>query len=325
MDERIRMVEKGTFCFLVNLKNYLNYYHLTVSESWLSGMASYMGFFYTSQLPASKEVIHGRNGSFAAMYERLASKLKMPPTQVQVSMNGGLLPYLGDLLRQGYLPLIWINDLYLDHSLYFELADYWSLVVVQQVSEEAILYFDNAERRIETSRFLQAVNSRGIAKVCFTTEDALEWKEEESGLIASGLEHSLDQLTNTTHSDGKFYGLEGMRQFAQDLQHCTDSGTIYNYFFQINRPGGLPVTRETMFSLLKEMGHRWPALDLLHAQELYKELSNRWRLIGNLLFKLSRFPDKDLQERIVMRVHDARAMEERGVEALQQLIDHIRR
>ena len=114
---------KGVFCFSANLCNYLDFYGLSVNESWLWGITGCHGFQYDSEHTEYGEIIHGRNGTFEAIFNRLNKALYTPLVKYRVQKSHNLMRMLVEIISQNRPVIIWINDIHLQHSINFKKVD----------------------------------------------------------------------------------------------------------------------------------------------------------------------------------------------------------
>ena len=315
--------EKGSFCILSNLRNYLNYYGLAVSEAWLGGIIGYMGFFYTKNPIATKEVIHGRSGSFEYMFQCLQQLLENPLKYLKVKADANVAKEVGRVLSEYKLMLVWLNDFYLEYSPYYKLGEFWSLAILSEVQDSKAVIFDNGFKELSCDTFLQAVNCNGEGRFYYTTENCLNWSESERTLLLNGFSRTVARLENKIEDEGEFYGICGIENFAEDLSKCRDLEKIYGFYFQMNRPGGLALSRENMKKVFIQMEAKGFAYQVNEAVMIYEKLSEGWRKIACLLFKLSNSEDLSLRGRIVERVYEMLEYEKKGLMAIKALTGYL--
>lgn len=315
--------EKGSFCILSNLRNYLHYYGLTVSEAWLGGIIGYMGFFYTKNPIATKEVIHGRSGSFEYMFQALQQQLENPLEYLKVKADKDVTREVGRVLSKYKLMLVWLNDFYLEYSPYYKLGEFWSLAIMLEVQDSKVIVFDNGFKELSCDAFLQAVNCNGEGRFYYTTESGLNWCESENTLLLHGLSRTVSRLENKIKDGDEFFGICRIENFAEDLSKCRDLEKIYNFYYQMNRPGGLALSRENMKKIFIQTEAKGFAYQVNEAVMIYDKLSEGWRKIACLLFKLSNFEDLSLRGRIVERVYEILEYEKKGLMSIKALIGYL--
>ncbi len=303
---------KGRFCFLSNLQTYINFQGLPCTESVLGAVIGYLGFYYTDKKVDSGEVILGRNGSFEDMFDRLQNQLAEQLQEDRLQAQD-CLEYIDMQLKGNKPPLVWINDYYLSYSPYYNKAEYWSLIIVLDISESGITVYDNEVRQVDKQAFMRAINQEGRLRAYNPKHGSPIWKSSEATAIISGLTKAAELFDGGPSDGDGLYGFKGMTHFAEALAQCNSSSEIYNYSYQMNRASGPTVTREYMSILCIELMKSYSSLDLEKCAALYQNLSEQWRKIGNLLFKLSTNLDKDLRVRLVERIHKAIALEMQGV------------
>lgn len=317
--------KKGTFCLLSNLTTYLSAHQLNCTESWLGGLLGYMGFYYTPLPLPSKEVIHGRNRSFRMLFSHMNRHLKNPLKCEELPWDQSLEHAMESILEVDSTPIIWINDLCLEYSPYYSLDSFWSPVIFINAKNENVNIFDNEVRALDLDTFKKAVRNGSKFSISFSPVKSLEWSESELSLLIKGLRTTAAELSPGHEEGSEYFGIMGMYKFVQDLSLCEDRSAIYNFFFQMNRPGGLSITRETMSKFFIEMGEQWPIMEIKNCENIYNALSVHWKKISNLLYKLSTSFDRDLRNRIVDRVFKAIDLEKEGIDSLSRLAYQMER
>lgn len=316
--------ETEGFCFLSNFKNYLRFYGINVSKSWLGGIIGCLGFYYSSKPLKSNEVIHGRNGTFEDLFDRLQNSLFEPLYKDVIKVDSYLIPYINNMLAQEDIPLAWINDYYLEYSPYYKLADFWSIVPILEINDDNVTFFDNGIKQIKQNTFMEAVNKNCEARFYFSKKKFLKWACGEISVMESGISSTVKGFYADNLSKDEFNGFLGMERFLVDFKLCDDKMAIYNFYFQMNRPGGLSLTRNNMRQLLIELKNKWHFIENEEAIKIYEELTDQWRKIASLLFKLSGVNDVDLKSRIADRILKAVENEKKGVALLENITVQIK-
>lgn len=316
-------LEKGSFCFLTNLKNYLSYYNLKVSEPWLGGIIGYMGFYYTSKPIATNEVIHGRSGNFKYLFQYLQQQINKPLEISKLKTDMELRDRLKDMLDSLNIMLVWINDFYLEYSPYYNLSDFWSLVLLLMVNDSSVIIFDNGIKELSLETFIKAVNCNGESTFFFTREKILNWITSEKEVVIKGISRTISRFKSDRNNEG-YYGDYGIELFIEHLGSNIDSTKIYNLYFQMNRPGGLSLTRENMKEFCIEIEQKGFVSEIGEIKDIYTALTDHWRKIASLLFKLSNSRDSDLKDRIMRRIFEAREYERKGIKAWEILVKQMK-
>lgn len=295
----------GTFCLAVNLKNYLQYQGIYLSESVMGAILSYMGFFFTTDQLKTREVIHGRNGSFSDMFARFQKRVLTPLQEKRyVSFNEALI-FINACIEEKIFPIVWIDSFYMDHSEYFNKATYWTLVILLEFKEDKIIYFDNGIRRITIDKLMKACYRKEKYWI-YAYQTSLPFKMELNVAIQQG-------ITGIVNDFRKYNRIKEMHQFHAFLVSCNDQESMFNLYYQLSRPGGLPQTRYEISNFLKEYSYNCYS-------KYYQEMSEQWKIIANLLFKLSRNWSKKNKHNIVSRLEHVIAMEEKGIKLLSSVL-----
>ncbi len=315
--------KKGTFCFLSNLQNYLHCYGLDISEAWLGASIGYMGFYHSLESAKCAEIIHGRSGDFQFLLQHLQKQIAKPLMGINISVAYDFHSALATILFQNNIAMIWINDFYLEYSQFYKKKEFWRLVVIIELRESEIIIFDNEIKVINFEVFKKSVNHDGENVIYYSSESNIKWASSELEIVKNGLNMSLRRLYKIDSRDDGDYGITGMSSFIEGLRRCLDANEIYNYYFEISRPGGLTVSRENMRHFFYELNKKYPVLNTQDCQLIYGDLSENWRKVAGLLFKLSVNGDEDLKERIIIRIHKIIELEVDGSQAIKKLIDNL--
>jgi len=310
---------KEQLCLLSNLCFFLSHHGIKCSEDWLAGLLGSYGFCYDKAPEVKKNVVNGLSGGFSDIFQNYVGAMKHPLQKYELTINGLFIGELQSLLAIYGPGLIWIDQYYVEHSPYYLSDSCWSVIVVFGIQNEKVLYFDNGCRFIGQEGFTQAIDKGGRCELFFASKAGLGLEKREFDLVRDGLTRIIDTMKRRNNFSSCIKGIRGIRYFAGKVKRCDEPGDLNNFYYQINRPGGLTLTRDSMRRLLKELGTRYPHIDTSASEEIYTRLTNDWRLIGNLLFRLSVIGDNELRKRIVCRIIKAARLEEEGVAQLEQL------
>ncbi len=315
---------KGYFCFLANLKEFLNYYGFYCTENWLGGIIGFMGFYYSMKELPSKEVIHGRNGSFDELFNCLQERLDMHLISEVFSSENECLNKMKFILKTKNPVLVWVDQYYLNYSTYFETAHYWSLVNITGIYDDSVNLYDYETRCVSKDQFLKSIKDRGKVRIYYKNNKFIGYVGTEAEVVSAGLSRVVDMMQKRSDKDG-YYGIQGMECFMDDLPLYNDKKKIYNICYQLNRASGTTATRRSMCSYLNELKSKWELLDTNSCLNLYAELEECWKMVGNLVFKLSSTMDKELGLRIKERIKKIISLERKGLGYLQELIRGLER
>jgi|GEM_PF-2733378 hypothetical protein len=314
-------LEKGVLCFTANLRNYLSYYSLKCTENWLQGVLGCLGFFYTPSAETNN-VVHGLNGSWHDIFTRLQKQLDTPLSSFSVNCN--IHNLLNEIVDSYKIGLIWIDQYELDYSVYYKKTHLWGLVVFLGVEAEHIVIFDNGLRKIPIQIFAKAVSKDGKIIIYYSGTECLIWGKKDKIIVLEGIQATIECLTSVNSVNNEYYGILGMEKFLYDFISCVETERIYNFYYQLNRPSGMTLSRESMVRFCIELKEKWPFLKTESCQMIYEEAKDKWRKIANLLFKLSNTGSEELKKRIIHRFHDVIELEKEGVTSLQVLTQQLK-
>ncbi|MCY9512518.1 hypothetical protein [Paenibacillus apiarius] len=313
----------GDLCFTVNIMNFFEFYQIKHKESWISGVLGTFGFSYNPGSSSKFFDISGRNGEFIDFFARLQSKLKEPLTHTCLEVDEVVI-FLKKLHKSRKLPLIWINNYYLDYSSFYKISTYWSLVIVLGIESEKVTIFDNGIKSIPFQLFLDAVGKSGYVDLYYSDNGNLDWNREAKSLIIDGLSMSINCLKTNTINENHYKGISGMYYFAEEI----DVFCNIHLFTQINKPGGLTQTRQSMGDLLLILTNQFSLFESgerFQSNNIYFQLASTWRKIGNLIYKYTLVHDNELLARINKLIYSAIEAEEKGLLILECVVKRLKK
>lgn len=313
-------IEEGDFCLLVNLRNYLDYYGLKVTENTLEVILGCYGFYFNGDIRDHGDLLNGRNGSFKDIFERLQKCLKSELVVNEISSDKFEMKYLVNLINKKKFPMVWINSKFLSHTNYYDKNTYWSLVTLLKITVDQVTYFDNGVKEISQNTFYKAILNNNHIKIIHPKDNQITWKFSNRDMIRIGLMDSIKTLTKEqANYKVQESGIKGMYKFKNQIMTYDDSDAIYHLFFLLNNPSGLMLTRRRLLDFLSSLSKLYPDIDAERICEVMKRLSENWGNVANLLFKLSRTLDKNLQSRIEDRISTCISDESLAIELLNDV------
>lgn len=296
----------GRFCFITNLNNYLHHHGITFTENELACALGYWGFSFEN----TKEMnVCGRNNNLQTLFEVFKSLFNIEEIKPN-DQNLYSLEFVQHILSQNIYPIIWLDTFYLEHSIYFKQAHHHTLCIILNVDSNLIHFFDNGLFTIKTTEFLSLLKTQSMQPTYYCRQS--EQKYHKELLINNGLVKVAANFT----AKSPHQGFNGMYAFLEYFKKLKDTKEIYNVYFQLNRPGGLAISREMFSEFLCELktNHNLEIPnDLIEA---YNNLTKDWRLIANLCYKLSFEYDATLHKRIIDRIEKVFLDEKLGHEKL---------
>jgi hypothetical protein len=289
---------KEKMCFILNLKLFFYLKGFLLSDAILSIIVSYMGFYFTPDNIITKENIHGRNGSFWDMFKRLCQRINADLIKYQYTSFNDFLSGINGLIKNKDYPLIWINLKYIKRSLYFDINDYWTLVIILSVNRNNILYFDNGIKSILKKDFFMSISKRynfSIYDFDLLGKDTLEFNTQEC------MNNLISQLSSE--------GIYAMINFYAFVKNCRDEGELFNFYYQLSRPGGLFTSRLLMSEFLLEISE-------IGLSNHYNKIADKWKIVSALLLKLSIVNSPEVRKRIVNRLEWLIQAERKGISEL---------
>lgn len=312
--------KKGDFCFLANIKTYLGKYNLQYDEYWLGGIVGVMGFYYTTITTGIPAVIHGRSEEFEGLYADLMDCLLEPLQIEQFTKKEEVFNRITDLLKAGVTPMMWMDEYFLPEAYNYQKNHLWVMAVILESNDLELLIFNNEEMRVSKAEMDLMMRREEFIELQYTMSGQLGWKYPQVEMAIKGLQRVARNISKKVSSKEEFYGLEGMKVFISKFQYSRNYEEIYDFFYQMNRGGGLYKTRRNMKLFLEEIVRRWTGGEANSCIAIYEDLEEKWTKITNLIFKLSVCKDLALQQRIVSRIEQVILLEEQGIEEIYKLI-----
>lgn len=314
---------KGDFCFLANMKQYLSTFGVEIEEYWLGGITGVMGFYFTTLKSGIPSVIHGRSKSFEGMYKDLMDYLKKPLIKEYFTNKADALERVHVLLEKKIIPMMWMDEFYLPKAYNYQKNHLWVMSVIQKEQESELLIFNNEELIVRKERMNDLISRDGVIEIQYASYPEIEWKKTEQEMAGEGLMRVVENLNKKSTLPQQYFGIAGMKEYKKVFAACQDYGEIYNYFYEMNRGGGLYKTRRNMRLFLQYIAEKWNCQEAEDAGTLYASLEEQWTKITNLTFKLSVCKDQALQKRIEKRLNDAILCETQGVEKINKLVNML--
>jgi hypothetical protein len=299
-------------CFLNNLSEYLNDYKLHLSAEDISIYSGLMGFFW-SKIAPKKEILHGRRAPFHDLFDQLMKCIDFQIIHYNDTDN-----LLHDLSsKEETEALIWMNDYFLSHSVYFDTTNYASLVVIKSIEGEDIIYFDNGLKKMTINEFKKSIFlSNGVQLIKLNSISP--WKKSTLEAIHSGLVEIINSFLKDDPDNA--WGNQGLDAFYNSFKEEFDCENFFNIYYALNRPAGLYLTRMKMYKFLVDNYKLFQQKEYETSRDIYKLLSGEWHILGNNVFKLSKSYDHILHMRLTSRLDHIIKKEREGIISLQGLI-----
>ena len=323
--EEINGLPENQFCLLDNFRYYLSLYGLSLPDSLLGGMLGLWGFFFTRNNSINDEVINGRNGDFCAIFDRFQNLLTPSLTNKKIVLTkNNHEPFLRELSKHKTC-IVWVDNFFINYSVYYKKTHYKSPLILKKVNPQTASVYDNGEKNILLEDFLLALIKDGKTfNIYYNPTSFLTWKSGKRLSIREGLSYILENMKAKNGLNGAFTGITGMYIFSEELEKCTNQDVLFNYYYQLNRPDGLAVCRSKIAEMLQLLKDKYN-ISVITAEKIqdYQNLSHEWRLIANLLFKLSVSYCEDLKQRVISRIHNIIRIEEDGLKELATLKEEL--
>jgi len=315
--------EENQLCLTSCLCRFSEIFGINCSQEWLEGVLGIFGFYYTNNTREDGNVLHGMNADFMDIFQRYQTILQESLMCKTIEHNHDFIEQCREILKKHGPSLVWIDEKNMSYSPYYQKASSRSLVILYEMNEEKTVYFDRCKRECDTAFFLTSIDMDGEKRLYYVQEKELKLKYEEKQLCLIGVDRVVNHMNRQSLIENEYYGFVGMKRLLEDAKQCSSLDTFYNHYYQINRPGGLSYTRNNMGTFLEKMRSVFDQDQLSNLSNSYKELSQEWRLIGNMFFRLSQRMDSSVLERNIKRLLNVIQKEEEVIKGLRDTYQSI--
>lgn len=302
-------VSTGRFCFLTNVTNYLHHYGVDFTLHEVACMIGYWGFTFTN---GSSEVVCGRNQGIMDLFLTFIDTFHLVNSPLPVHNESAFLACIDDALKADKIPFVSFDSHDLPHSPHFQTIHYPTAIIVVGIDQGAIQFFDNGLHELEQSVFFNSIAAIKPSVMHHLSKQATFNKTQL-------LKHGFLKIIQNFASCEPEKGLNGMQMLLTSFKQQPSSEAFYNLYHQLNRPGGLTISREMLHEFLCDLqkSHAFGVPNEI--LEIYNDLIAQWRFIANLSYKLSfKYSDK-LHASVTKRIERAIELEEAGADALLKL------
>ena len=300
-------IKPDGLCILINIRNYLKYHGIERSDNWYLGALGSFGFYFTENARSDQNALDGIGISFNEIFTNLQGILLHPFTKYSD---------ITEPLTNKRICLAWIDEYFMEWSLYYGKVHLFSLIIILKTLGEQYLCFNNGYHNIDRDQLDESIYYAGN-EIFFWDGNQIEYKMTDDELVKNGFANIIKNMRDQSHSEK---GFEGLQYFINKVEVCDTSEEMDNYYFQINRPSGPKNTRKMLYELISEIDYA----SICPNREIYDRLSGEWKLVGNLLFRLSgNIYDDDLRTRIIKRLKNIQCMEKEGLDILEHMTHKI--
>jgi hypothetical protein len=273
--------------------------------------------------PVKYENVRGSGLDFIEIFEYFQSILKNPLKLVEPADYNEFIKFVESHTQSGSLLFVWVDHYYAKYSVYYGEAHHKGLAVIENVNGTVVDIFDQKNEKLSLNEFMKLINCSGKITMFYNPQGTIELLNNEAKTMAAGLLKSYDNLTTLKERKDEFYGINGIKKFAEYYSNCSDAKTLYSYFYEMTRASGLSDIRSNIVELCEDISIRWPEIDTSKCAEVYKILIKKWNLVANLTYKLSTEYDNDLHSRITQRIKDAAVLEAEGAAELKSIAESL--
>lgn len=326
--ENLNLESKGIFCLTSNFVMFLRYYAIDITESELWMLLGAYGFCMEKNSKHMGDFVNGRNGNFEELFERFRMLFleKLPEQKIAYENECLSQPFFENCINYAHPVFLKIDDFYLKLSNYFRRESYITYVLLLGIENNKVTYYDNGIRELEISEFMKAINFNNSVYTYSSdkSEITLKYQTNKNIAIENGFNQFYTKMLHAPDENGNiFYGLSGMEQLCKELDFKHDKQYWYNVYFCLSNPSGLVKTRLFISEFVQKINYVGREDEVMKCTESYRFLSEEWRVVGNLFFKLSRVYGEELIVRIRKRILQLITKEKESLESLCFIIGEI--
>ena len=299
----------GFFCFISTLRNYLFCYGINITDNELAAILSYWGFQLADEI---NENICGRHHSLSHLLESFFEKFNLSALDIKKDNQDQFLNQIVSLLNDNKRLLSWFDTYHLSYSNNYKTLHQNTILLLVQSTQNRLIFFDNNLYDGPFSLFKE--NLLMDKNKIYYNDTAIDFKKKY--MVEAGL---LSMIKNFFSKDLK-RGLNGLIKLINVVKSYHLKEEFYNLFFQLNRPGGLTVSRKMLFDFINDSIPKAHGLNKRDLLNTYMNLTVLWKKIANLSFKESFSYSKKVHDRILELLEETIQLEEKGMSSLKSIL-----
>jgi hypothetical protein len=280
------------FCLPVNLARYFAWQGVPLWDWQLLLAMKAIGFQYFGLEQRRVEVLNGLSGASTDMLSNVVSCFGCRLRTMDVEMQA-LQPWDGKYL-------LVTDDYFLPYNCFYQRKHNLRFVVAEAREDKSCIIFDGVRRALDCRELTPAVVS------------VLRLECDARAVLPGRVDRLLLAQWRAERQEHPPLYVKQIAAFAQDVQgrrdQC-DRSLLETLHFCVNRPAGPVVTRHEMGKALAVLGGRCRESGCRDRAEAFLHLSDQWRIIGNLFFKVSCLGNAKVFDRIHERILDVIQLE----------------
>ena len=253
------------FCLSNSLEHYLKSGNADIKNWQIFLAMNVSGFHYNSLQNRDVEILNGISGASGKLLDNLTSLFK-----VRLVKRGR------NEIFSKKRALAFVDDYCLPYSNSFKRYHNIRFVSLEIKENNECLIFDNGYKGLDLK-----IDS-GLLLSFYEIENKFDSHAYCNNVIIDAVKHSY-LMPNSSFVDEISTFTSELKQQGKSLS----SKTLYDLFFFINRPSGPATTRLQMADSLNFLSAENNANMFDDMKARYADLSEQWRTIGNLFFRIS--------------------------------------
>lgn len=270
------------FCLSNSLEHYFKLGNVEIKNWQIFLAMNIPGFHYKTLQNPNTEILNGISGTPEKLLENFAALFKVK-----------LIKCSKDKLLNQKAILAFVDDYDLQYSNSFKKYHNIRFVSLEIKEDNECLMFDNGYKDLELKTNSDLLLSCYEIKNKFDVYTYSDYNNVISNAIQNGY-----LMPNNTFVDDMSTFINELKQQSKPL----DSEILYNLFSFINRSSGPTTTRLQMAESLEFLSAENETDVFNELKTQYHNLSEQWRTIGNLFFRISNNWSKQHFERIIERL-----------------------
>lgn len=288
--------DDDSFCFFRNMSYYLSANN-PVNSDVIGAVLGAYGFRYYPD-NTSYEQISGIRMTFDDLLHAFLQYIKADWRE-EIFIEYDTL--VNRTKSYGLPCLFWIDDYYLPFSIHYQ-ESHFCRPVILTTQNSGIQIFDNNILPVRADKIIREMVEAHEIKIVFLNKfnQCFQWDKQFVEDIEFGIKciHENFFQTDSNHGERGLFAL--LNYFTEENK----KEMYYQLYFQMNRAGGLVKTRLNLSNVFKIIiNHNLAKTERVRqCMQYFADLSEEWRMIANLIFRISQIDDDLLKQRLVQRM-----------------------
>lgn len=281
------------FCLSNSLEHYFKLGNSNIKNWQIFLAMNVPGFHYNSLQNPDVEILNGISDTSEKLLDNFTALFKVR-----------LIECSKDKVFNKKAVLAFVDDHYLPYSNAFEKYHNIRFICLEIKENNRCLIFDNGYRDLDLN-----IDSNLLLSFYEIEDKFYSYTYSQCNDIITDAVQKGHLMPNATLADEISTFINELRQQSESL----DSEILYNLFFFINRPSGPAATRLQVAESLNFLSAENYSDMFNDMKTRYMNLSEQWRTIGNLFFRISKSRSQKHFDRIIEKLENVFSDEQETV------------